>query len=204
MNKNILISFSGVDGAGKTTQINLLSEHLKDKGHKVLVTERMFGYFFLKPIIKSLRSATKSPALGPVTRNRNPLLMLWFVPAFFDIWISYLINIKPMLNNYDYIIADRFYTDIWANLLYYGYLPEWAFGLIGLLPRADKSIILYADPKNILKREREFEPAYYFEQEKIYKRLPNYLNVCPINANDTPGKVAQTIRISLGLEKSKK
>jgi thymidylate kinase len=200
MKENTLISFSGIDGAGKTTQIKLLSEFLNKNNKKVLVTEKMFGYFLLKPLISSLRSVTKSPSLGPVTRNKNPLLKLWFIPAFFDIWVSYLINIKPKLKDYDYIIADRFYTDIWANLLYYGYLPKWAFILIKFLPKTDYAIVLYANPNNILKREREFESSYYFEQEKIYKLIPKYINVYSVDANGLPGKVSESIKSHLGLE----
>lgn len=187
MKKGYLISFSGFDGVGKSTQINLLSKYLKSKGKKVYVTETMFGYFLLKPVIKILRPATGSLSLGPVKRNKNFLAKLWFIPAFIDIWISYIFKISPMLNKYDYVIADRFYTDIWANLLYYGYIPDSAFKVfIKLLPRPDIAIMLSVDPKLVLKRESEFPPAYYQEQAIIYQQLSHQINFYQVNAGQDP------------------
>ncbi|MBI4698041.1 MAG: dTMP kinase [Nitrospirae bacterium] len=37
------ISFEGIEGCGKTTQVNLLSDYLKAKGHNVLATEEPGG-----------------------------------------------------------------------------------------------------------------------------------------------------------------
>ncbi|MBR6098162.1 dTMP kinase [bacterium] len=37
-NKGLFITFEGVDGCGKTTQMNLLAEYLKDKGYEVILT----------------------------------------------------------------------------------------------------------------------------------------------------------------------
>ncbi len=194
MKTKILISFSGIDGAGKSTQIELLAEYLINKKKKVLVTEEMFGYFLLKPIIGSLRSATGSPSLGPVKRNKSLLLKLWFIPAFIDIWLSYIFKIKILVNNYDYVIADRFYIDIWANLLYYGYLPNWAFVyFVKLLPKADIGIMLSVEPKIVLKREREFPPKYYNEQKAIYDNLAAIVGLKIVEANDAPNSVFNKI-----------
>ncbi|MFA7658424.1 MAG: dTMP kinase [Candidatus Gastranaerophilaceae bacterium] len=38
MNKGLFITFEGADGCGKTTQLNLLAEYLKQKGFEVLIT----------------------------------------------------------------------------------------------------------------------------------------------------------------------
>lgn len=196
MYKSKLISLSGIDGAGKSTQVTLLSEYLKKEGFKVHVTEEMFGYFLFKPIIKYLRSATGSPNGGPVKRNTSSsMAKLWFIPAFIDIWASYVFKIRPKMNNYDYIIADRFYTDIWANLIYYGYAPDWVFdSLINFLPKPTKAFVFSVEPDIVLKRETDFEPSYYKEQAKIYKKLEEKVSCYVINANGEPKEVFKQIK----------
>lgn len=43
MKKGLFITFEGVDGCGKTTQINLLAQYLKEKGYEVLLTREPGG-----------------------------------------------------------------------------------------------------------------------------------------------------------------
>lgn len=190
-----LISFSGFDGTGKTTQVKLLSGYLRKGGKRVKTTEEMFGYFLLKPIVGVLRKTTGSPMDGPVKRNKSLLLKLWFIPAFMDIWLMFLFKIKPMLSRYDVVIADRFYTDIWANLLYYGYLPKWAFStFVKLLPKSDIPIMLSVEPEIVQKREREFPPAYYNKQAKIYGSLEDNINFRKVDAVEDKQKVFSMIK----------
>ena len=37
--KGLFITFEGCDGCGKTTQLNLLAEFLKEKGHEIIITK---------------------------------------------------------------------------------------------------------------------------------------------------------------------
>ena len=179
-----LISLSGVDNSGKSTQSRLLLKYWKEKKKKVKATEFAFGYFLLKPFIGFLRKATDSPKTGPVKRNNNPLFKLWFIPAFFDIWIGYFLHLRKLKNKYDLVLCDRFYTDIWVNLLYYGYLPNWAFNtFVKLLPKADIALMLNATPETTLQREREFTETYYEDQIKIYQRLGKQINIYIVDAN---------------------
>ena len=43
MKKGLFITFEGIDGCGKTTQLNLLADYLKDKGFEILITKEPGG-----------------------------------------------------------------------------------------------------------------------------------------------------------------
>lgn len=199
-----LISISGFDGVGKSTQVKLLSDYLIGQKKTVFVTEDMFTYFLLKSVIGMLRNLSGSPSGGPVKRNRRNLPKFWFAFAFIDIWIGYIFKTRFMLTRYDFIIADRFYTDIWVNLLYYGYLPNWAYNaFLELLPKSDVAILLSANPKIVLKRESEFPPAYYIEQSKIYNRLTDQIGFYIVDANQDPKVVFKEIKKVIDIDSAK-
>jgi len=55
--KGVFITFEGPDGAGKTTQLNLLAAYLKKEGYKVLSTREPGG----TPLAEGIRSLLLSP-----------------------------------------------------------------------------------------------------------------------------------------------
>lgn len=166
----MLISFSGVDGSGKSTQIEMFSKYFKKTNKKVLVL-KIFEYFLLKPVIALLKK-NKTSKLGIISKTQNPIFVLWCIPALLDIWISYLINILPALFKYDIIICDRYYYDMAVNMAYYGYMPKsFLKYYIGLLPRSDIGITFLLDPLPAHKRSKEFDLSYYIDQHKLYSNL---------------------------------
>jgi len=191
----IIISLSGVDNAGKSTQCRLLKKHFEFEKKQVKVTEFAFGYFLLKPFIRYLRKSTGSPKLGPVKKNNNILPKLWFIPAFIDIWIGYLFHLRKMKRKYDVVLCDRFYSDIWANLLYYGYIPIIIYGTtLRLLPKADISIVLMVDSQVGHGRiNDEFPLSYYKIQTKIYRDLAEKIKSIKIKSNNNSKKVFKRI-----------
>ena len=58
MNKSLFITFEGGEGSGKTTQINFLSQYLKLKSFKVLITREPGGSDGAESIRKLLVTGT--------------------------------------------------------------------------------------------------------------------------------------------------
>lgn len=103
----MFITLEGIDGSGKTTQLNLLKEYLESQNEKVITLREPGGTDFTEKIRELLLN--KSYVLNSVTE-----LML------FEASRSYLVEnvIKPKLDEGFYVICDRFFDSTTA---YQGY-----------------------------------------------------------------------------------
>lgn len=98
------ITLEGIDGAGKSTQLNQLAQYLGEKGHKTLVTREPGG----TPLGETLRKILLSQAMHPET---EALLMFAARREHLDRVIL------PALAEGAWVISDRF-TD--ASFAYQG------------------------------------------------------------------------------------
>lgn len=100
-----LIVLEGIDGTGKTTTANRLKEHYEKQGKKVKLYHEpyKFASFDVKQIIKELEA------------NKNQVsdfAILNLMIASRDISINNILI--PALNEYDIVIADRYYYSTYA------------------------------------------------------------------------------------------
>src|SRR5580698_5296614 len=104
MTRGYFITFEGLDGSGKTTQLRRLATHLESEGHKV-VTLRQPGGTALGDRIRSILLDSKSEAtFGPIAPLAELALM------FADRAQSIAEIILPALDAGHIILCDR-YTD---------------------------------------------------------------------------------------------
>jgi len=104
----ILLSFEGIDGAGKTTQVALLAKALSDRGHKVTCLREPGGTALGEKIRSLLLDKSDEPPV-PVAE------LLLFAAARAQIVAR---QVKPALERGEIVILDRF-TD--ATFAYQGY-----------------------------------------------------------------------------------
>lgn len=110
MKKGLFITFEGIDGCGKTTQIELLKEELEKKGYTVLLTR--------EPGAKGLGEKFREILLnydGEVSSNCESFLFLADRAQHIDTII------KPAINNGTIVLCDR-HTD--STVAYQGYGRE--------------------------------------------------------------------------------
>lgn len=172
--KGILISFEGIDGSGKTTQINLLKRYLEEKGYEVLVTREPGG----TRISEKIRSVILDPentAMWEITE------MLLYASAR-----AQLVHevIKPAIESGKIVICDRF---IDSSLAYQGYGRQISLDYIikvnnialdGIMP----SLTFFLDipPEAALKRRLSSSQPDRIEQEslKFYNKVyEGYLSI---------------------------
>ncbi len=107
MNKGLFITFEGADGCGKTTQINLLAEYLKNKGETVVLTREPGG--------KGLGEKVREILLnyqGPVSDRCESFLFLADRAQNIDITVA------PAVEKGEIVLCDR---HIDSTVAYQGY-----------------------------------------------------------------------------------
>ena len=143
---NLFITFEGGDGSGKSTQVNLLKDHLDNLNFETIKTREPGG----TPSAEILRDLLTTGKVEKWTPMSEALLM----------WASryeHLIQvIEPALNSGKNVICDRFYDSTYA---YQGVAHNLGIDKMEKLKKIiigdiepDVTFILDIDPKVGLKR----------------------------------------------------
>lgn len=178
----MFITFEGIDGCGKTTQVELLENHLKEKGFSVLVTREPGGTEFAEKCRDLLKNY--GDQISPITQA------FLISAARRDFYENFL---KPNLKKVNYIISDR-YIDSFIAYQMFGQKvhPECIkkleyFSTNKCLP--DLTFFLDIEPQTALERIVDRNQKDHFDNEKIdffekvrngYKQL-SYREMCYVN-----------------------
>ena len=167
-NTGFSIGFTGPDGSGKTTVIDLLIEDLGEVFRKAHI------YFHFRPMLfgnlgevahsagikKEVDRSYEKPHRGGKTGLLSSLLRLAYYSV--DYLLGYFLRVKPVTRITRLAIFDRYYTDIICDsrrsriYLPVKFLYGWGKCFI---PSLDYNILLTARTETILTRKRELDAA---------------------------------------------
>src|SRR5258707_12091859 len=107
--KGVFITLEGTEGGGKTTQITLLAQRLRDHGRSVCVTREPGGTPIGEEIRHTLKHSEQNRAMTP---EAELLLM--------NAGRAQLVRevIRPALESGQIVLSDRFYD---STIAYQGY-----------------------------------------------------------------------------------
>lgn len=192
------VSFSGVDGAGKTTQIQQLARYLEELGTSI----RVLRFWDDVATLTKLREGAGhkvfkgekgigSPESPVNRRDKNvrgwPMtclrLFLYLIDAFS---LRHVVR-KALHSDADFIIFDRYIYDELANIdLNRRFLRAYARFILRLIPRPDISFVLDTDAV----KARARKPEYPLDFIRINRAA--YLNLSQIIGHVTvipPGEI---------------
>ena len=110
MNKGLFITFEGIDGCGKTTQLNMLNKYLQDKGYETVLTKEPGG----KGLGEKIRNILLNYD-GEVSDRCESFLFLADRAQNIDLIVN------PAIRQGKIVLCDR-HTD--STLAYQGYGRE--------------------------------------------------------------------------------
>jgi len=157
----MLITFEGVEGSGKTTQVELLYRYLKDKGYSVIKTREPGG----SALGEALRKVLLQGDLNVLALSELLIFMASRAQHMEE-------TIMPALNRGAVVLCDRF---IDATYAYQGYGRGVDLGIIGTLNRLvtkgvmpNLTVLLDCEPAMGLKRKLSADAqADRFEKEEV-------------------------------------
>ena len=193
----MFITFEGIEGSGKTTQISRLKAWFESQGQSVIATKEPGG--------TALGQTIRQLILDPGTAFTNPHTELLLFYA--DRLVHITTVIQPALDQGKIVLCDRYIDSTWAyqsggrqiSETIITSLNKW----IPLMP--DKTILLDITPEEGLKRAKKRAALDRFEQEelsfhhrirdtylRLAKQYPNRINLIPVQ-NKTIEAISQKV-----------
>src|SRR5258708_27507723 len=191
----LVVSFSGIDGAGKSTQISALQDRLTEAGIRVL----LLTFWDDVAVLTRLREAAShglfkgDKGIGTPDRplnRRDKNVKAWHVTAarfFFYLLDSLHLNLvvaKALASGADVVIFDRYIYDEFANLS----SNHWLMGayvrlMLKCVPRPDVAFLLDTDPLLARARKPEYPVDFLCSNRASYLDLRELTGMTVISAS---------------------
>lgn len=181
------VSFSGMDGAGKSTQIEALRARMKENGLQVLVIRfwddiakmTQFREAAGHAIFKGDKGVgTPDAPINRRDKNVRSSLMTGvrlFLYSIDAVSIRFAVK-KAMRSNADLVIFDRYIYDELANLsLSNPAMRAYVWLIMKLVPKPHISYLLDADPVKARARKPEYPIEFLHTSRRSYQALSDLI-----------------------------
>ena len=211
--KPLLISFSGLDGSGKSTQIENLTRHIHSLGLKTIhlafwddvVVGTKYREGFVHKVYKSEKGIG---APGKPVNRRDKNVRKWYLSvARHGLYLLDALHLCEVVararrGRPDVVIVDRYIYDQLANLpLDNAVSRNFAKFVHAFVPRPDVAYLLDADVEAARARKPEYPVEFMHKSRAAYMKLAGLLGtltvIPPLGLEDAKAAVVQAFNRAL-------
>lgn len=205
LHEPIIVSFSGLDGSGKTTQIDALRKAAAELGlSTTLITfwdDVVVGVRYRSGFVHRVFGSEEGIGKPgrPVERRDKNVRVGYLTLARHLLYLADAIHLRVVLSRVRrgpvrVIVVDRYLYDELANLpLENRFSSLYARLLARIAPRPDLALLLDAEPELARARKPEYSVNFLRESRRSYFRLAQLLGwitiVPPLNLEEAQGCV---------------
>jgi thymidylate kinase len=206
-----IISFSGVDGAGKTTQIENLESYLQKRGLRVL----RLSFWDHVAVLRDLRAGAGQRAVefcrrpeqrteASFTPRNHKHIRRWYLSAArIGFYVLDVVRLRHLLKSrelkqYDVVIFDRYIYDQIANLYSQSQAARlYRLALLRYAPAPDLALVLDARPEEAFARKPEYPLEFIQQNRQNFLRLRNLAPQLIVISATGPEEVQSDIQAHL-------
>jgi thymidylate kinase len=180
-----VITFSGIDGAGKTTQIEHVSSCLQQRGLRVTRLSFWDDVAVWSNVRAGVGNWTAHARAVPTTEHfsaprNNKHVRKWYLTAarsgfyMLDVARLHFLLASQRLRNSDVVIFDRYVYDQIANFHSQSFSRLYGKLLLKQTPKPDLAFILDASPDAAFARKPEYPLEF------VHRNRRNFLRLCEL------------------------
>ena len=185
----MIISFSGLDGTGKSTHVHQTACFLRERGKKTLGVA-IYSLSLYSVMGQLLNRAARGLSQKLVqdqfevtkkSRQKKILSVVRCASLLPDVVLFFCLVVFPARLTGRVVICDRYFFDALIQLRYLKMCSplffQWALTLI---PVPDIPIILMAEPFIAYRRKPEYPTDYYVTKHGYYKAVAAQIRSCHV------------------------